>query len=106
MERRSEMGRKIRTEDIITKTIEEMEPGMRGVIIGYFYNHLSVPELSKALGMSLPEVYALMTKGRDLLRDKIRAINSKDLMICNNRYLCTEIFFSCAEEAAEIGGRL
>ena len=100
------MGKKKRAEDIIKETIEGMEPEQRRVVVGYFFNHLSVLELSKALKLSPSEVYALTREGRELLREKIRLVTPDDKKTDDRLYLCAEIFFSCAEEAVEIGERL
>ena len=90
-----------KTGDIISKTIDEMEPAMRSVMIGYFYNHLSVPELARSLLMSDAEIYGLMVKGRELFREAIILNGHKDTLFKSNHYLYTEIFLSCGEEAVE-----
>ncbi|MCR5023747.1 MAG: hypothetical protein K6A90_05370 [Lachnospiraceae bacterium] len=90
-----------KTNGIISKTIDEMEPIMRSVVIGYFYNHLSVSELAKALLMSDAEIYGLMVKGKKLLREAIILNGNKDTLFKSNYYLYTEIFLSCGEEVVE-----
>ncbi len=98
------MMKKKRTEEIITETIDSMGTEMRRAVIGYYFNNLSVPELSEASGLKQYEVYSLIKKGRELIRKEIQLIHGEKELFNDHRYLYTEIFLSCSEEAVEMGG--
>lgn len=99
------MGRKRETETIIAKTIDSMKPEMRRMVIGYHYNHLSIPELAASSGMSQREVYGLIKDGEEKIKKSIEAYHGSAEVLNNHRYLNTEVYLSCAEEAVEYAER-
>lgn len=98
------MDGKQRTESIITKCIDGIMPAMRSTIIGYYFNNLSIKDLAKALNMKPSAVYSLVEEGREIIKTAVLSHYGEEAPIQNNRYLYTEIFLSCGEEAVETGG--
>lgn len=87
--------------DVIKRTIDAMEPAMRSVVIGYFYNNLSVEDLAGAMNLEASEVYKLMNRGRKVLKEAILIHRGQNAEVNDHKYLHTEIYLSCAEEAVE-----
>ena len=97
------MDKKKRTESIVTECIEGMMPLMRRATIGYYFNNLSIKELAVALNMEQSAVYSLVEEGREIIRKAVISHHGEDTLHQNNRYLYTEIFLSCGEEAVKTG---
>ena len=98
------MDKKKRTESIVTECIEGMMPLMRRATIGYYFNNLSITELAVALNTEQSAVYSLVAEGREVIKKAVLSNHGEETHLQNNRYLYTEIFLSCGEEAVKTGG--
>ncbi len=95
------MSRKV--EDTILKTIDAMEPVMRSVVVGYYYNQQSASEIACAMQLETAMVFSLVKEGGGILRQAVLAEHEEEKLFSDNRYLYTQIFLSCGEEAVRVG---
>ena len=85
------------TGELLMEAINDMDSDMKGIITGYYYNQLSIPELAEINSISPGEIYKMLTGARASL---IRVL--KENGVRETEYpksLAAELFLTYGEGA-------
>ncbi len=85
------------TGELLMEAINDMDVEIKGIVTGYYYNQLSIPELAEINSISPGEIYKILTGVRESL---IKAL--KENGVRETEYpksLATELFLTYGEGA-------
>lgn len=82
---------------ILMEAINTMDFKLKGIVTGYYYNQLSIPELAEINGTSPGEIHKVLINARDSLIKVLKENGIREMEYPKS--LATELFLSYGEGA-------